>query len=201
MAVIGYIRVSTEKQDYDTQKLAILDYCQKNKLAVDKWQEIKVSSRKSTKRRRIDELLDLLKPNDVLIVSELSRLARSVGQIAIIVDQLIEKNVFLTTIKEDININGQMNIQTKTITTMFSLYGEIERDLISERTKEGLKAARSKGKILGRPKGGSILDGKEDFILTELDYGVAVSAITRKLNCSRGTLIRFIEVKRLKSQR
>ena len=168
MTVIGYIRVSTEKQDYDTQKLAILDYCNKGKLAVDSWYEVKISSRKSTKRRRIDELLDLLKPNDVLIVSELSRLARSVGQISIIVDQLIEKNVFLTTIKEDININGKMNIQTKTITTMFSLFGEIERDLISERTKEGLRAARSKGKILGRPKGGSILEGKEDFIKTEL---------------------------------
>ena len=198
MTVIGYIRVSTEKQDYDTQKLAILDYCNKAKLAVDSWYEVKISSRKSTKRRRIDELLDLLKPNDVLIVSELSRLARSVGQISIIVDQLIEKNVFLTTIKEDININGKMNIQTKTITTMFSLFGEIERDLISERTKEGLRAARSKGKILGRPKGGSILEGKEDFIKTELRYGVAVSAIARKLKCSRGTLIRFIESKKLK---
>ena len=198
MTVIGYIRVSTEKQDYDTQKLAILDYCNKAKLAVDSWYEVKISSRKSTKRRRIDELLDLLKPNDVLIVSELSRLARSVGQISIIVDQLIEKNVFLTTIKEDININGKMNIQTKTITTMFSLFGEIERDLISERTKEGLRAARSKGKILGRPKGGSILEGKEDFIKTELGFGVAVSAIARKLKCSRGTLIRFIESKKLK---
>ena len=197
MTVIGYIRVSTEKQDYDTQKLAILDYCNKAKLAVDSWYEVKISSRKSTKRRRIDELLDLLKPNDVLIVSELSRLARSVGQISIIVDQLIEKNVFLTTIKEDININGKMNIQTKTITTMFSLFGEIERDLISERTKEGLRAARSKGKILGRPKGGSILEGKEDFIKTELRYGVAVLAIARKLKCSRGTLIRFIESKKL----
>ena len=179
-------------------QLAILDYCNKAKLAVDSWYEVKISSRKSTKRRRIDELLDLLKPNDVLIVSELSRLARSVGQISIIVDQLIEKNVFLTTIKEDININGKMNIQTKTITTMFSLFGEIERDLISERTKEGLRAARSKGKILGRPKGGSILEGKEEFIKTELRYGVAVSAIARKLKCSRGTLIRFIESKKLK---
>jgi DNA invertase Pin-like site-specific DNA recombinase len=198
MTVIGYIRVSTEKQDYDTQKLVILDYCNREKLVVDSWHEVKVSSRKSTKRRRIDELLLHLKPQDILIVSELSRLARSVGQIAILVDQIIEKKVFLTSIKENIQINGQMNLQTKTMVTMFSLFSEIERDLISERTKEGLKAAKAKGKILGRPAGGSILDGKEEYVQRELGYSVAVSAIARKLNCSRGTLIRFIESKKLK---
>lgn len=198
MAVIGYIRVSTESQDYNNQRLAILDFCNKEEMTVEDWYELTISSMKSTKKRRVDELLEYLKPKDQLIVSELSRLARSVGQIAIIVDRLIENDIYLTSIKEGIKINGKMNIQTKTIVTMFSLFSEIERDLISERTKEGLQAARSKGKILGRPKGGSILEGKEELIQTELNYGVAVSAIARKLGCSRGTLIRFIESKKLK---
>ena len=88
--------------------------------------------------------MEHLKPKDQLIVSELSRLARSVGQISIIVDRLIDNDIYLTSIKEGIKINGRMNIQTKTIVTMFSLFSEIERDLISERTKEGLKAAKEK---------------------------------------------------------
>jgi DNA invertase Pin-like site-specific DNA recombinase len=198
MTVIGYIRVSTEKQDYETQKLAILDYCNKEGLKVNDWFELTISSRKSTKKRRVDELLEHLKPKDQLIVSELSRLARSVGQISIIVDRLIDNDIYLTSIKEGIKINGRMNIQTKTIVTMFSLFSEIERDLISERTKEGLKAAKERGKILGRPRGGSILEGKEEFVKNELAFGVAVSAIARKLKCSRGTLIRFIESRKLR---
>jgi DNA invertase Pin-like site-specific DNA recombinase len=198
MAVIGYIRVSTESQDYNNQRLAILDFCNKEEMTVEDWYEVTISSRKSTKKRRVDELLEHLKPKDQLIVSELSRLARSVGQISIIVDRLIDNDIYLTSIKEGIKINGRMNLQTKTMVTMFSLFSEIERDLISERTKEGLRAAKEKGKILGRPKGGSILEGKEELIKTELGYGVAVSAIARKLGCSRGTLIRFIDSKKLK---
>jgi DNA invertase Pin-like site-specific DNA recombinase len=198
MTVIGYIRISTEKQDYETQKLAILDYCNKESLTVNDWFEVTISSKKSTKKRRVDELLEHLKPKDQLIVSELSRLARSVGQISILVDRLIGNDIYLISIKEGIKINGRMNIQTKTIVTMFSLFSEIERDLINERTKEGLKAARSKGKILGRPKGGAILAGKEELIKAELGFCVAVLAIARKLSCSRGTLIRFIESKKLK---
>jgi DNA invertase Pin-like site-specific DNA recombinase len=198
MAVIGYIRVSTERQDFNNQKLSILNFCNQEGLTVDDWYEVTMSSRKSTKYRRVDELLDQLKPEDTLIVSELSRLARSVGQISTIAERLIDNGIYLTCIKENIRISGQMDLQTKTMVTMFSLFSEIERDLISERTKEGLRAARSKGKILGRPKGGSILDGKEEFVQSELSFRVPVSAITRKLNCSRGTLIRFIESKKLK---
>jgi DNA invertase Pin-like site-specific DNA recombinase len=87
---------------------------------------------------------------------------------------------------------------TKTIITMFSLFAEIERDLISQRTKEGLRAAKAKGKLLGRPPGGSKLEGKEDFIKKELSYGVSVSAIGRKLNCDRQTINRFIDTNKIK---
>jgi DNA invertase Pin-like site-specific DNA recombinase len=197
MTIFGYIRVSTIQQDYNSQKLAILDFTHKEKLNVDEFREFTVSSRKSTKKRGVDRLLEELSPKDTLIVSELSRLARSVGQIAIIVDELIKSKINLIAIKEGIRINGKMNIQTKTIVTMFSLFSEIERDLISERTKEGLRAARAKGKLLGRPPGSRKLEGKDDFIKSELMYGVSMSAISRKLEVGRDTLSRFIKEKEL----
>ena len=199
MTTFGYIRVSTDQQDFECQKLAILDFCNKEKLNVDEWKEIKISSRKTTKRRRVDELLEELKKKDMLIVSELSRLARSVGQIAIIVNELIQNGVQFISIKENIRINGRMDISTKVTITMFSLFAEIERDLISQRTKEGMKAARERGKLLGRPSGGRILKGKEDFIKGELKYGTSVTVIARKLKVGRDTLGRFIKENNLKS--
>jgi DNA invertase Pin-like site-specific DNA recombinase len=198
MRTIGYLRVSSDKQDLEVQKLAILDYCNKQKLSVDEWIKIKVSSRKSTKKRKVDELLESLEQGDVLIVSELSRLARSVGQIAIIVNELIQKKIQFISIKENIRINGKMDIAAKMTVTMFSLFAEIERDLISQRTKEGLKAARQRGQLLGRPKGGRVLKGKEDFIKEELQYQTPVSVISRKLGVGRDTLTRYIKEKKLK---
>ena len=84
--VIGYIRVSTDKQTVDNQELAILKYCDSHKFHVDEWYRLEMSSRKTTKQRRIDEMMEALSSGDTMIVSELSRLARSVGQIAIIMD-------------------------------------------------------------------------------------------------------------------
>ena len=148
-------------------------------------------------KKWIDELLSVLNEGDLLIVSELSRLGRSVGQVVAMVDTLIKNKVKFVAIKENINLNGDRNqdMQTKVMITMFSLFAEIERDLISERTKAGLAAARAKGVLLGRPNGSlgkTKLDGKEDFIKHELKYGVAKSAIARKLAVSRGCLDNFI---------
>ncbi|MBT4287079.1 MAG: recombinase family protein [Deltaproteobacteria bacterium] len=199
MTTFGYVRVSSDSQDQEGQKLAIYEFCQQTNKNIDEWYEMTISSRKSTKKRKIDDLVERFHEDDLLIVSELSRLARSVGQIAIIVDKIIEKGVNLISIKEDIKINGTMNIQTKTMVTMFSLFAEIERDLISIRTKEGLRVAREKGKLLGRPPGSRKLAGKEEFIVGELKYGVPAAAIARKLGCGRDTLTRFIKEKNLKA--
>ncbi len=202
MTVFGYMRVSSGKQDLESQKLSILDYCDKNKIQIDQWKKITISSRKSTKKRLIDELPNELKKGDLLIVLEFSRLGRSVGQVITIVNEIVNKEVNFVAIKENIKINSEngnkMDIATKTMVTMFSLFAKIERDLISQRTKEGLKAARAKGKLLGRPPGGSILEGKKELIKEELSYGVSVSAIARKLKCDRQTVNRFIKSKKLK---
>ena len=101
---------------------------------------------------------------------------------------------------ENIDINGKPNMQTKVMVTMFSLFADIERDLISERTKQGLNAARAKGKLIGRPKGSlsdGKLTGKDELIKEELKYKVAKSAIARKFGVSRTTLVNYIKTRKL----
>ena len=197
MKTIGYCRVSTSKQDVDSQELEISRYARKHKIKVDDYISTEISSSKDKKARRIDELMKRLETGDTLIVSELSRLGRSVGQVATMIDELINNKIKFIAIKEkiDLNGNGKKDIQTTAVVGMFSMLAEIERQLISERTKSGLEAARAKGKLLGRPKGSkgkTKLDGKEEFIKSELNYGVAKSAIARKLEVSRGSLANFI---------
>jgi DNA invertase Pin-like site-specific DNA recombinase len=201
MKNIGYIRVSKVDQQIDSQRLAILDYAHKNKIKIHEFIEINMSSRKTPHERGIDALIQKLSPNDRLIVSELSRLGRSLGQIIHIVDQLIKKRVSFIAIRENIVINGQkQDIQTKVMVAMFGLFAEIERDLISERTKEGLAAARAKGKLLGRPKGTlgkSRLDGKEDEIKNLLEKKVSKASISKIYEISRPALLSFIKTRKL----
>ena len=194
MKTVAYMRVSTDKQELDNQKLEVLNYAQKEGFKIDSFVEIQISSRKTTKARRIDELLETLREGDSLIVSELSRLGRSLGQIIQIVDELIKKRIKFIAVKQGLVINGRSDIQTKVMVTMFGLFAEIERDLISERTKMGLAAARAKGKLLGRPKGSlgkSKLEGKEKEIKGLLAKGVNKTAISKILGVSRTALLSF----------
>ena len=160
---VAYLRVSTAQQDVRSQRLAILEYARKHDLRIDDFIEATASGQASEKRRRLDELLNGLQRGDRLIVSELSRLGRSLGQIVAILDALAKAGVAFVALKEDIRVEGKRDIQTKVMTTLFALFAEVERDLISERTREGLAKARASGRKLGRPKGSlgvSRLDGK-----------------------------------------
>ena len=148
---IAYLRVSSLKQDLENQKHEITEYCRKNDIEVSEWLEVEMSTRKTKKERRIDELLSKLKKDDTLIISELSRLGRSLSEVVLIVEELIKKQVRLIAIKQGITLNGKPDITTKTTIFMFSMFGEIERDLISQRTKMGLANAKAKGKKLGNP--------------------------------------------------
>jgi DNA invertase Pin-like site-specific DNA recombinase len=137
---------------------------------------------------------------DLIVVSELSRIFRSVGQIIKIVDELIKNKIRLIAIKENIHLNGKQDIQSKMMVTLFGLFAEIERDFISERTCEGLNAARAKGRILGRPKGSrglSRLDGKESEIHEFLEMKTSKSSIAKILDVSRSTLLHFIKSRKL----
>lgn len=135
----------------------------------------------------------------LVLVSELSRLGRSVGQIIQLVDELVKLKVRFIAIKENIQLDGKQDIQSKMMITMFGLFAEIERDLISERTREGLQAAKSKGKNLGRPKGigKSKLDGKEFEIKILLEKNIPKASIARIMDVSRSNLLHFINSRHL----
>ena len=196
---IAYTRVSTDSQDLQNQKLEILEYADNHKFQITEWLQIKVSSRKSTKDRLIDQLLNNLETGDTLIVSELSRLGRSVSQIITIVDTLIKKAVKVIIIKQHMIINGKNDMQTKVMITMFSLFAEIERDLISERTKTGLTRAKAEGKILGRPRGNgkSKLDPKKDEIINLLKKQVSKTSIAKICDVSPQAINHFIKTRSL----
>ena len=200
MKIVAYLRISTGGQELSNQRLAILDYAQHHHLQIDRFLEIQVSSRKSLKERGIDGLFAGMQSGDLLLVSELSRLGRSVGQVIQIVDDLIKHQIKFIAIKENIHLDGKQDIQSKVMVTMFGLFAEIERDLISERTCEGLAAARAKGRVLGRPKGShgiSRLDGKEDEIKMLLAKKVSKASIAKILDVSRSALLYFISSREL----
>lgn len=200
MKIVAYLRISTGGQELSNQRLAILDYAQHHQLQIDRFLEIQVSSRKSLKERGIDGLFAGMQVGDLLLVSELSRLGRSVGQVIQIVDDLIKHQIKFIAIKENIHLDGKQDIQSKVMVTMFGLFAEIERDLISERTCEGLAAARAKGRVLGRPKGShgiSRLDGKEDEIQMLLAKKVSKASIAKILDVSRSALLYFISSRKL----
>jgi DNA invertase Pin-like site-specific DNA recombinase len=200
MRTVAYVRISTGSQDLNSQRLAILDYAHRQGLTVDTFVEIHASSRRPPGARGLDTVLEQVRPGDLILVSELSRLGRSVGQIIQLVDRLIKEHVRLVAIKEHIQLNGIQDLQTKVMVTLLSLFAEIERDLIAERTKEGLAAARAKGRLPGRPKGilgTSKLTGREAEIQTFLAKTVSKAAIAKILGVSRSTLHHFIESRRL----
>ena len=198
--VIGYVRVSTDSQYTENQRLAVLEWANRENVAVDDWIEAQASSRKSTAARRIDELMERVSDGDTIVVAELSRLGRSVGQIAILVAELVDRGIRLVCIKESITIDGDQDMQSKVMVTMFSLFAEIERDLISERTKEGLARARAAGKLLGRPKGPgkSKLDGFEAEIRTKLKMGVPRKWIAADYGTTAGNLRHWLKQRRIR---
>jgi len=167
---------------------------------IDAFIEATASAGKTQKARRLDELMDQVEPGDRLIVSELSRLGRSLGQVIDLIDTLVKRQIAFIAIKENIRFEGQQTMQTKVMIALFALFAEVERDLISERTKEGLVKARASGKKLGRPKGAhgqSRLDGKEEEIQALLEKAVSKTAIAKITGVSRTTLYHFIQTRRL----
>ena len=200
MKTVAYLRVSTGSQDLANQKMAVLDYARQQQFTVDRFAEAQVSSRKNPAQRGIEDLLGTLATGDRLVVSELSRLGRSLGQVIRIVDELVKQKVRFVAIKEGIRFEGKQDMQTKVMITLFGLFAEVERDLISQRTKEGLAAARAKGRLLGRPKGAlgkSKLDGKEEEIQMLLEKTVSKASIAKIVGVSRTALHHFIRTRKL----
>ncbi len=184
--IIAYLRASTDKQDLNHQRLEILEFARRQTIRIDDFVEITISSRKTSKQRRIDELVGLLAETDTLIVTELSRLGRSTAEVIALVNALVLRNIRLITIKQNLDITNQ-DMNAKIIITLFSLFGELERDLISLRTKEALAAKKASGHLLGKPKGTlqkSKFDSSVEQIKELLGYGLSIRKIAKVLGCS-----------------
>ena|SRR5574344_842277 len=181
---IGYIRVSTDQQDLQNQQHSILNYANKNALGKVEFIEVKMSSRKKDEDRKIDELFETLQAGDHLIVSELSRIGRSVVNVVTIVNQLIALGVNLHILKEQLFIKpNEQNPFTDFQINIFSAFAQLERDLISKRTKEALQARKEKGIKLGKPVGtiqGSIYDKDKEKIKELHSLGVTLTNISKK---------------------
>lgn len=180
---IAYIRTSTDKQDLNNQKLEILEFARKKALRVDEFVQITISSRKTTKQRRIDDVLEKLTDSDVLIVTELSRLGRSTAEVIALINELVARNIRVIILKQNLDIHKH-DMNSKIVITLFSLFAELERDLISLRTKEALAAKRLQGVLLGKPKGTiqkSKFDKDSERIKELLGLGLSVRKITKLL--------------------
>lgn len=181
--IVAYLRASTDKQDLNHQKLELLEFVRKKSLTIDEFMEITISSRKTSKQRRIDELLENLDQADTLIVTELSRLGRSTSEVIELVNTLAKRNIRVIICKQNLDIS-QQDINSKVSLTLFSLFGELERDLISLRTKEALASKKRQGQILGKPKGTiqkSKFDKDVDRIKELLSYGLSKRKIATVL--------------------
>lgn len=180
---LAYLRASTDKQDTNNQKLEVLEFARKKDLKIDDFIELTMSSQKSSKQRRIDELINRLNPADTLIITELSRLGRSTAEVISLINTLVENNVRVVILKQQLDIH-QHDMNSKIIITMFSLFGELERDLVSLRTKEALAAKKLQGQTLGKPKGTiqrSKFDQHIEQIKALLEIGLSVRKIVKVL--------------------
>lgn len=197
--IYAYLRISTDKQSVENQRFEILKYCDHKKIQIDSWIEETESGRKKSSSRKLGELLDTMKKSDLLVMSELSRLGRSLMEIMSILHDCMEKNINVHSVKENYELGN--NINSKVLAFAFGLSAEIERNLISQRTKEALARKKSEGIKLGRPAGSlsanTKLTGKEDVIKDLLFKKVSFSAIGRILGVNRITVKNFATSRKL----
>lgn len=191
----GYIRVSSDKQTVENQRFEINNFCKKEKIKIDGWIEETVSGTKNYDKRELGNLLKNIHKGDLMICSELSRLGRNLFMIMEILNQCMEKECRVWTIKDSYRLGD--DIQSKVLAFAFGLSAEIERNLISQRTKEALARKKSEGIILGRPKGRKSnhvkLSGKETIIKDLRENGVSICEIARIYKVNRNTVSSFIK--------
>jgi DNA invertase Pin-like site-specific DNA recombinase len=191
--IYGYIRVSTDKQTVENQRFEITKYARHKKLVIDQWIEETISGTIAPEKRNLGKLLKHIKPGDIIICSELSRLGRSMFMIMSILNRLMEMNVAVYTVKEGYHL-GQ-DLQSKVLAFAFSISAEIERNLIVERTTEALKRIKAQGVVLGRPKGRKNtkykLTDKKEEILKFLEDGCTKAFLIEYYGISSATLYNF----------
>ena len=195
--VIAYIRVSTELQSYEGQQYEIEQWCHRRNWEVHRWVQEKVSGAKEINRRTLGRLLKRMNRGDVLVCTELSRLGRNMMMVMDILNTCSQKGIKIYSIKDNFELSDSLN--AKIIAFAFSLAAEIERNLISQRTREALAAKKQAGIKLGRPFGKSRerkrFDDREDYIRTRRNQGVSIGSLAQELKMHRNTLSRYLNEK------
>ena len=193
--IYGYIRKSTEKQSFEHMEYEINEYATKHNIKIDVWVEETISSRKPLQKRQLGQLLEKLQPNDILITSELSRISRSVPETFSILQTCLNKDCQVITIKENYHLGN--DLQSQVLAFAFGLASQIERDLISQRTKCSLASKKEHGVRLGRPIGAESkklkLAKNLKRIQDLLAKGVSKNQISKIMNVQYMTLSRFIK--------
>lgn len=191
----AYLRISTDRQTLENQRSEIRRFANEKKLNVDKWVEEVVSGKVKDSERKLGYLLKRMKKGDVLIVSELSRLSRTLLDIMSIMRALLKRHVILYSVKENFCLSD--NISSKVILFAFGLAAEIERDLISVRTREALAARKERGMILGHKTGVcpkmDYLKSNEEAILRAYRNGAKICQLSDMNGVSRGTMTKFLK--------
>ena len=192
--IYGYIRVSTDKQTVENQRFEILAFAKREGFSIDHWIEETISGTKAIEKRKLGPLLASLQSGDLLICAELSRLGRSLFMILEALNLCMKKNVRVWTIKDNYRLGD--DISSKVLAFAFGLSAEIERTLLSQRTKEALARKRAEGIVLGRPKGRKNttvkLSGQEERIRQLFNKGCSQRSIAKRLHVDRNTLAKFL---------
>lgn len=196
LMIAAYIRVSTDKQNLANQKEEIQRFAREQGMEIDVWVKETISGKTPSGKRKLGWLMRKVRKGDTLIVSEISRLSRSLTEIMEIMGKCLEKNIRLYTVKERYSFDDSIN--SKVLCFAFGLVAEIERNLISMRTKEALAVKRSEGVILGRRKGSSpkikYLQSQSEAIEQCIAEGRKVRDLCRELGVSRNTWYRYLKL-------
>ncbi len=191
----GYIRVSSDKQTVENQRFEINKFCEKQGVAIGGWIEETISGTKNYTKRALGKLLKRVNKDDVIICSELSRLGRNLFMIMEILNICMNRECRVWTIKDNYRLGD--DIQSKVLAFAFGLSAEIERNLISQRTKEALARKRAEGVVLGRPVGRKSshvkLTGKDETIKVLREQGVSIVKIAKIFKVDRMTVAKYIK--------
>lgn len=194
--IYGYIRVSSDKQTVENQRFEINKFCERQGIAINDWIEETISGTKNYTKRQLGDLLKKVHQDDIIICSELSRLGRNLFMIMEILNICMTKECRVWTIKDNYRLGD--DIQSKVLAFAFGLSAEIERNLISQRTKESLARLKAEGKKLGRERGkrNSVLNikcsAKHVYIVNQYLNGISIPVIARTIRVARGTLYRYM---------
>lgn len=195
--IYGYIRVSTDKQTVENQRFEIINFCEKESLKIDTWIEETISGTKNYDKRKLGKTMQNLKNGDTIICSEISRLGRSLFMIMEILNICMSKGCKVWTIKDSYRLED--DIQSKVLAFAFGLSAEIERRLISQRTKEALARVKAEGKKLGRKPGScnqtlnKICIANNNYIFNSIKSGKSIPKIAKKIKIAKGTLYNYIK--------